>query len=63
MPFIQFDGPQMDKERKAELVSKLTQAAHEVLGIPEQAFSVIIRENSMDNIGVGGKLLSESHNK
>jgi 4-oxalocrotonate tautomerase len=61
MPFIQFDGPQMNKEKKAELVAKLTQTAHEVLGIPEQAFSVIIRENSMDNIGAGGKLLSETH--
>ncbi|WP_018962534.1 4-oxalocrotonate tautomerase DmpI [Coprothermobacter platensis] len=61
MPFIQFDGPQMDKAKKAELASKLTQAAHEVLGIPEQAFSVIIRENSMENIAQGGKLLSDLH--
>ena len=61
MPFIQFDGSHMSKEQKAELIARLTQTAHEVLGIPEQAFTVIIRENSMDNIGVGGKMLSESH--
>lgn len=61
MPFIQFDGPQMTKEQKAELIARLTQTAREVLGIPEQAFTVIIRENSMDNIGVGGKMLSETH--
>lgn len=62
MPFIQFDGPQIpSKEKKAELVAKLTEAAKEVLGIPTEAFSVIIRENSMDNIGSGGKLLSEKH--
>lgn len=59
MPFIQFDGGQMTKEKKAELVAKLTQASVEVLGIPEQAFLVLIRENSMDNIGSGGKLLSD----
>ncbi|MCE5329404.1 4-oxalocrotonate tautomerase family protein [bacterium] len=61
MPFIQFDGGQMPKEKKAELVAKLTEVAQEVLGIPSQAFSVLIRENSMDNIGQGGKLLSELH--
>lgn len=61
MPFIQFDGGQMSKEKKAELVAKLTEAAHEVLEIPSQAFSVLIRENSMDNIGQGGKPLSELH--
>ncbi|MFZ3102742.1 MAG: 4-oxalocrotonate tautomerase DmpI [Desulfitobacteriaceae bacterium] len=61
MPFIQFDGGQMTKEKKAELVAKLTEAAQEVLGIPAQAFSVLIKENNMDNIGQGGKLLSELH--
>ncbi len=61
MPFIQFDGPELTKEKKAELVEKLTQASKEVLGIPEQAFQILIRENSMDNIGAGGKLLSERH--
>lgn len=61
MPFIQFDGPELSKEKKAELVEKLTQASKEVLGIPEQAFQVLIRENSMDNIGAGGKLLSERY--
>ena len=61
MPFIQFDGPELSKEKKAELVEKLTQASKEVLGIPEQAFQVLIRENSMDNRGAGGKLLSERY--
>jgi len=53
----------MTKEKKAELVAKLTRTAHEVLGIPEQAFTVYIRENDKDNIGVGGKLLSDIQNQ
>ena len=61
MPFIQFDGPELSKEKKAELVAKLTQTSSEVLKLPEQAFQILIRENSMDNIGAGGKLLSERH--
>ena len=61
MPFIQFDGPELSKEKKAELVAKLTRTSSEVLELPEQAFQILIRENSMDNIGAGGKLLSERH--
>ena len=61
MPFIQFDGPELSKEKKAELVAKLTRTSSEVLGLPEQAFQILIRENSVDNIGAGGKLLSERH--
>ena len=61
MPFIQFDGPELSKEKKAELVAELIQTYSEVLELPEQAFQILIRENSMDNIGAGGKLLSEMH--
>ncbi|MGI6705698.1 MAG: 4-oxalocrotonate tautomerase DmpI [Clostridia bacterium] len=63
MPTIRVDASKMTKEMKAELIAKLTRTAHEVLGIPEQAFTVYIRENDRDNIGVGGKLLSEIQNK
>lgn len=60
LPIIRFDGPVLSKEKKAELAAKITRAAHEVLRtIPEQAFTVVIRENNPDNIAVGGQLLSE----
>lgn len=39
MPFIQFDGGQMSKEKKAELVAKLTEAAHEVRWQLNQIYS------------------------
>ncbi|MGI6777517.1 MAG: 4-oxalocrotonate tautomerase DmpI [Acetivibrionales bacterium] len=59
MPIIQFDGPALSRDKKAEIVAGLTHTAQEILNIPEQAFTVVIRENNLDNIGVGGKLLSE----
>ncbi|MDK2799029.1 MAG: 4-oxalocrotonate tautomerase [Clostridiales bacterium] len=59
MPIIQIEGPVLSKEKKAELASKLTKTAQEVLNIPEQAFTVLIKENNMDNVAVGGQLLSE----
>ncbi|NLV92427.1 MAG: 4-oxalocrotonate tautomerase [Firmicutes bacterium] len=59
MPIIQVDAGPMSKETKAELCAKLTKTAAEILNIPEQAFTVVLRENSGDNISVGGTLLSD----
>lgn len=61
MPFIQFDGPELSKEKKAELVAELIQTYSEVLELPEQASQILIGENSMDNIDAEGKLLSARH--
>ncbi|AEM77630.1 4-oxalocrotonate tautomerase [Thermoanaerobacter thermohydrosulfuricus] len=64
MPFITIEGPDnLSKETKAKLISELTKAASQVLNIPINAFSVIIKENNPDNIGVGGTPLSELHKK
>lgn len=61
MPVITIDGGKMTKEQKAALVRELVSAASEILNIPEQAFTTIIRENDFDNIGSGKMLLSEKH--
>jgi len=58
MPTIQIDCSEIQKEKKAELVEKMTQMCHELLGIRKEAFHIIIREHSKDNLAVGGKLLS-----
>jgi 4-oxalocrotonate tautomerase len=49
----------MEKEKKAVLVRELTAKASEVTQIPAEKFIVLINEMERDNIGVGGKLLSE----
>ncbi len=59
MPIIQVDLTAVPKEKKAELAKRLTQTAVEVLNVPQEAFTVIMRENGADNIAVGGTLLSE----
>ncbi|MGI9862910.1 4-oxalocrotonate tautomerase DmpI [Moorella naiadis] len=61
MPIIQIDAGAMSKEKNAELIKAMTNAASSILNIPAQAFVVLIRENSPDNIGTGGKQLSEIH--
>jgi len=59
MPFIKLEGGKIDKVKKEELISELTRVASETLGIPEDAFIVLIKENEMDNWGTGGKVLSK----
>jgi len=59
MPVITIDIGTMDKEKKATLVKELTAKASEVTQIPADKFIVLINEMERDNIGVGGKLLSE----
>jgi 4-oxalocrotonate tautomerase len=59
MPVITIDISTISKEKKAALVKELTAKASEVTQIPEEKFVVLINEMERDNIGVGGRLLSD----
>ena len=59
MPLITIEAPAMDNETKAKLIQELTAKASEVIKLPAQAFTIIIHENSSDNVGVGGKVLTD----
>ncbi|HOP40356.1 MAG TPA: tautomerase family protein [Geobacteraceae bacterium] len=59
MPVITVDISAMTTENKAALVKGLTAMASEVTRIPEEKFIVLINEMPRENIGVGGRLLSE----
>ena len=60
MPVITVDIATLDsRDKKAALVKALTDAASHTTGIPEEKFIVLLNEQPRDNIGVGGKLLSD----
>jgi len=46
--------PDIDKKRK--LVSRITDAMVEVYGVPREAVVVVIKEDELENIGLGGTL-------
>jgi 4-oxalocrotonate tautomerase len=58
MPFIKVEAGKMDKETKEKLISGLTRVASENLGIPEDAFTILLKENETGNWGIGGKVLT-----
>jgi len=59
MPVITIEAGKTTKDQKKALIEDITKIGSKILGIPEQAFVVLLKENEYDNIGTGGKMLSE----
>jgi 4-oxalocrotonate tautomerase len=58
VPNIVVEGPPLPElDRKRELVKGMTEVAVRVFGLPPEAMIVTIRENSAENVGIGGQLL------
>lgn len=59
MPVITLEAGKLKKEQKNQLVKDLTATASKIMNVPEQAIIVLLKENELDNIGFGGKLISD----
>lgn len=59
MPVITLEAGKLNKEQKSQLVKEFTNTASKIMNVPEEAFIVLLKENELDNIGLGGQLLSE----
>lgn len=59
MPVITIEGPETDKETKKEIIENLSKIVAEKYDFPIDSITVLIHENSFDNIGDGGEQLSE----
>lgn len=59
MPLISVDAVHPTKEQKEKLVAELTKKASEILGVDEKFFYVLIKENDLDNWGIGGQTLAQ----
>lgn len=59
MPVITFEAAKLTKEQKQTLAKEFTETASRVTKLPKEAFYVFLKENELDNVGVGGQLLSD----
>lgn len=59
MPVITFEAATLNKDQKRELVKGFTEVASRVTGLPEAGFYVFLKENRLENVGVGGQLISD----
>lgn len=63
MPVITLDVTPLSKEQKEKLSKEMTDLASEVMNLPKQTIYIYFREFELENIGVGGLLLSEKNKK
>lgn len=64
MPNITVEGPVIrDVNTKRILVQELTSAATKAYGLPKEVIVVLIKENSPENVGVGGELIIDRRGK
>lgn len=59
MPVIQITGGKLPRETRSTLIRELTRTASEITHVPEEFFTVTILELDDDNLGLGGKTVSE----
>ena len=59
MPYISFESGQLTAEQKKQLIERLTKTAAEITHIPEQFFTITIKELPNENFGIGGRSIDE----
>lgn len=59
MPYISVESGALSDEQKIELVHRLTETASEVMRVPQEFFTVTIKELPDVNFGIGGKTIDK----
>lgn len=58
MPTATLEGPPIeDVDVKRNLVKEITDALEKAYKLPRQVYTVLIKENTAENVGVGGTLI------
>lgn len=59
MPYISVESGTLSDEQKIELIQRLTQTASEVMHVPQEFFTVTIKELPDVNFGIGGSTIDK----
>lgn len=63
MPVIQIDMTPVTTEMKREIIKEVTETLINITKAPKEAFTVIIRENSLDSMGNSGISIADAQKK
>jgi 4-oxalocrotonate tautomerase len=64
VPTAVIDGPPVgDLDKKREFVRAVTDAMERYYGLPRGVYTVVIKENAPENVGVGGELICDRARK
>ncbi|MBD1400816.1 4-oxalocrotonate tautomerase DmpI [Pelovirga terrestris] len=59
MPIITLDGPPLSLDKKRLLTNELTSLAARAYDLPESTIIIMLRENTPDQVAVGGILIAD----
>lgn len=59
MPYISVESGTLSDEQKVELIQRLTETASGVMRVPQEFFTVTIKELPDLNFGIGGKTIDK----
>lgn len=57
MPYISVEGGFLSDEQKEQLIKRLTEVSSEIMNVPQEFFTVTLKELSDKNIGIGGRTI------
>ncbi len=59
MPYITIESGALSNEQKENLIRRLTETASEIMNVPQEFFSITIKELPDGNFGIGGKTIDK----
>lgn len=57
MPYITVESGALSDEQKELLIKRLTEVSSEIMRVPEEFFTITIKELPDKNFGIGGKTI------
>lgn len=57
MPYITVESGALSDEQKELIIKRLTEVSSEIMKVPEEFFTVTIKELPDKNFGIGGKTI------
>lgn len=57
MPYIAVESGALSDEQKTLLIKRLTEVSSEIMKVPEEFFTITIKELPDKNFGIGGKTI------
>ena len=59
MPYITIESGVLSDEQKENLIHRLTEVSSEIMNVPQEFFSITIKELPDKNFGIGGKTIDK----
>lgn len=59
MPYIAVESGALSEEQKELLIKRLTEVSSEIMNVPSEFFTIVIKEISDKNFGIGGKTIDK----